>query len=61
MISSFQDVCFLLEKQHENIQEIREKHAQHGRPVIVANETDVIALYIDGKKEIRGKRSRISF
>lgn len=61
MVTSFQDVCFLLEKQHENIQEIREKHAQHGRPVIVANETDVIALYIDGKKEIRGKRSRISF
>ncbi len=53
---NFNDVCSLIEKQHERLQEVREKHAEHGRPIIVAEENNIIALYIDGRKEIRGTR-----
>ena len=60
MTITFEVVCSLIEKQHERLQEIREKHAEHGRPIIVANETDIIALYIDGRKELRGKRQKVT-
>ena len=53
------DFYTALERQHENLPEIRAKHAEKGRPVIIANKEHVIALYIDGRKEIRGKN--ISF
>jgi len=51
------DIYAALERQHENLPEIRAEHAKKGLPVIIGNKEHIIALYIDGRKEIIGKNN----